>query len=143
MGVLIAFNLACKYSIQKVVTVDTPIYYWNTRQVFNNIMSDIKTNRRSFISKYLFSKIMIPWTSLIQFLILLRRTKQKVKCIECPILIIQSENDDTVRIKSAQYIYDHVSTDSKSIKYFKKGGHVIFRSSTADKVMTSIGEFLQ
>src|SRR5690554_6482409 len=33
MGGLIAFNLACKYDIKAIVTINTPIFYWNLFQV--------------------------------------------------------------------------------------------------------------
>lgn len=42
MGGLIAVNLANKYDIKAIVTINTPIYYWNIYRVFLNICDDFK-----------------------------------------------------------------------------------------------------
>lgn len=71
---------------------------------------------------------------MIQFLLLLQQTKQKIVKINCPILVIQAEDDDTVRKKSVQYIIEHVSSNSKRSRYFREGGHLILLSKTAEQV---------
>lgn len=43
MGGLIAFNLAHKHNIKGIVTINTPIFYWNVYQVFLNLIHDKKT----------------------------------------------------------------------------------------------------
>jgi carboxylesterase len=80
---------------------------------------------------------------MIQFLLLLHKTKAKLEEINCPILIIQAEDDDTVRRKSVDYINNHVSSDSKTIRYFHEGGHLILLSPVAEQVMACIRDFLQ
>lgn len=34
MGGLIAVNLACKYNIKAIITINTPIYYWNLKEFY-------------------------------------------------------------------------------------------------------------
>ena len=36
MGGMIAVHLACKYSIYTIVTINTPIYYWNILRYYIN-----------------------------------------------------------------------------------------------------------
>lgn len=143
MGGLIAFDLACKYQISNIVSINTPIFYWNISQIFFNIINDIKSKDYKYIKKYLQAKNDSPLLSIIQFLLLLHRTKPKLVGVKCPILIIQSEDDDTVRRKSVDYINKHVSSADKNIRYFPEGGHFILESPAASMVRSCVEEFLQ
>jgi len=42
MGGLIAFNLAIKHDIYKMVTLSAPIYHWDLKRMVTNIINDIK-----------------------------------------------------------------------------------------------------
>lgn len=143
MGGLIAFNLACKHNIKVIVTINTPIFYWNIYQVFLNLLDDMKKMKCNHIKRYLKAKNNSPFLDMIQFQLLLHKTKSKLKKINCPILIIQAEDDDTVRRKSVDYIDRHVSSVRKKIRYFHKGGHLILLSPMAEQVMLCVEDFLQ
>lgn len=143
MGGLIAFNLACKHNIKVIVTINTPIFYWNIYQVFLNLVDDMKNKQCNHIKRYLQAKNNSPFLAMIQFLLLLHQTKPKLEKINCPILIIQAEDDDTVRRKSVDYINKHVSSDRKKIRYFHEGGHLILLSPMAEQVLLCIGDFIK
>jgi carboxylesterase len=143
MGGLIAFNLACKHNIKGIVTINTPIFYLNIYRVFLNIMDDMKNKKCNHIRRYLQAKNDSPFYAMLQFLLLLRQTKPNLKKINCPLLIIQAEDDDTVRRKSVDYINKHVSSDKKTIRYFQEGGHLILLSPMAEQVMSCVRDFLQ
>ena len=142
MGGLIAFNLACAHDVKAVVTINTPIYYWNIWQVLKNLADDVKNKRLSHAKRYLRAKKNSPLRSMTQFLLLLHKTKQKLRDITCPLLIIQAEDDDTVRRKSVDYINEHVSSESKTIRCFRDGGHLILLSQTAKQVMSCVEDFI-
>ncbi len=143
MGGLIAFNLASKYNIKGIVTINTPIYYWNMKQVTLNLADDIKNKKRENIRRYIQAKNNTPIYALIQFQLLLHKTKPKLEKITCPILMIQAEDDDTVRRKSVDYINMHVSSNDKTIRYFQEGGHLILLSPVAEKAIFCIEDFLR
>lgn len=142
MGGLIAVNLACKYDIESIVTINTPIYYWNLKRIFINIFNDIKNRRARYIRRYIEAKKAAPIISMINFLRLLNRTKERLSHIQCPFLIIQTKDDDTTKIKSANYIYDHIRSKDKEIKYYDKGGHLILLSINKEEVIKDIEVFL-
>ena len=143
MGGLIAFNLACNHNIKGIVTINTPIFYWNLYQVFNNLVDDMKKKRSNHIKRYLQAKNNSPFLAMIQFLLLLKQTKPRLKHVNCPILIIQAKDDDTVRRKSVDYMYKHVSSDRKEIRYFHEGGHLILLSPMAEQVMHCVEDFIE
>lgn len=143
MGGLIAFNLACQHNIKKIVTINTPIFFWNIVQVARNLAADVKNRKPDHFKRYWQAKTNSPLLAMIQFLRLLSKTKPKLGKISCPLLIIQAEDDDTVRTKSVQYIYDHVAAESKTVRYFPEGGHLILLSPTAGQVMLCVEEFIK
>lgn len=143
MGGLIAFNLGCKHNIKAIVTINTPIFYWNIYRVFLNLVDDIKNKKCNHIRRYLRAKNNSPFLAMVQFLLLLNHTKPKLESINCPILIVQAEDDDTVRRKSVDYINKHVSSVRKTIRYFHEGGHLILLSSMAEQVILCVDDFLQ
>ncbi|WP_407313072.1 alpha/beta hydrolase [Desulfosporosinus sp. SB140] len=142
MGGLIAFNLACKHDIKAIVTINTPIFYWNINRVLLNLLDDLKSKRYNHIKRYLQAKNNSPFLAMLQFLLLLHQTKPKLEKIYCPILTIQAEDDDTVKRKSVDYIHKHVSSDRKNIRYIDNGGHLILLSSMAGRVLLCVEDFL-
>jgi len=143
MGGLIAFNLALRHNVRGIVTINTPIFYWNLYRVFLNLADDVKKRKSEHIRRYLKAKDNSPLLSMFQFLVLLHHTKPELEKIDCPLLIIQAEDDDTVRKKSVDYISGHVSSERKTIQYFHDGGHLIFLSPVAGQVMSCVSDFLQ
>jgi len=143
MGGLIAVNLACKYDVKVLVTINTPIFYWNIPKVLFNLMDDVKNKRLNNVNRYLNAKKSSPLISMINFLLMLNKTKPKLKEINCPFLINQALDDDTVKVRSVDYIYNNISSESKKIKYYENGGHLILTNNAAQKVSADIEEFLK
>jgi len=143
MGGLIAANLAERHDLSSVVMINTPIYYWNIPQVISNLVDDLKGRKLENTRRYLQAKRNSPIPSMIQFLRLLRASKPKIREIGCPVLVIQARDDDTTRISSASYIYSHVGSDRKSLRYLKEGGHVVLNSSSCDVACELVLEFLE
>ena len=142
MGGLIAVNLACKYDIKTIVTINTPIYYWNLYRVGLNVLDDCKNRRTNNIKRYLKAKNASPAISMINFLRLLNSTKTKLADINCPVLILQTKDDDTTRLKSTNYIYDNIKSEEKRIILYEKGGHQVLLSPYKDKIIIDIEKFL-
>lgn len=142
MGGLIAVNLGLKHQIGGIVTINTPIYYWNIKRIMINIASDIVKRDLRNSRRYLKSSKQLPFTALLNFKLLLSKTKSKIKDLKCPIHIVQAINDDTVRKSSANYLFDNVGSEVKQLKFFDCSEHHILWSSDADKVSEHIIEFL-
>lgn len=142
MGGLIAINLGLKHQIGGIVTINTPIYYWNVKRIMINIASDIVKRDLRNSRRYLNSSKQLPFTALLNFKLLLSKTKSKIKDLKCPIYIIQAINDDTVRKSSANYLFNHVGSEVKQLKFFDCSEHHILWSSDADKATEHIIEFL-
>lgn len=138
MGGLIAVQLYKKHKFSNLITINTPIYYWDIKRIVKNMFSDFKT----YSKKYFTVSTNKPIRSLLQFQRLLSETKPFFKDIDCNCLVIQTQDDDTVHAKSAEYIYKHISGD-KSIFKPSLGGHFVFISDNKTEVIEKIEIFIK
>ena len=69
--------------------------------------------------------------------------KDQVDEVFDPILVIQAENDNMIDPQSANYIYDHVDSDDKDIKWYSQSGHVITIDKEKEQVFEDIYQFLE
>lgn len=141
MGGLIAANLAIKYKIEAMITLNTPIYYWDKRKIFKSIINDIKTRSFEKTKGYINSSFNIPFTALYNFSALLKMTKPIFTKIRCPIFIGQGLLDETVQHRSADFIYEKVASNVKVIKHYKDASHLICHSPNKDELFEDIYKF--
>ena len=137
MGGLVAVNLCQDMDINRLILINTPVYYWDVKRIARNLVNDFK----KYSKKYFIASTDKPLPALLQFLKILRKTKPLFSCINCPIFIIQTLDDDTVNCKSADYIYRRVKGD-RVIKKYKEGGHLLFETDVAQDVCFEIGSFM-
>lgn len=142
MGGLLAFHLASNHPVRAIVTINTPIYYWNLRQVLRNLDEDRRKRSLANTRRYLEAKKSSPIPSMVQFLKLLQRTKKELPDVSCPLLVIQAEDDDTVRRRSVDYISRHTASKEVSTRFFPEGGHVILLSPQAPEVISLVSGFV-
>jgi len=142
MGGLIAINLGLKHTIGGIVTVNTPIFYLNIRGAFLNsanvlIRRDFKTLRRN-----LKASRALPFSSLLNFILLVKATKPQIEGLSCPIFVVQAINDPTVRKSSAHYIFQRTGSQTKQLKFYNSSEHLILLSQEGELVIKHITEFI-
>lgn len=142
MGGLIAVNLAFRYKVDGIITLNTPIHYWDFKRILLNISQDIYNKKPTNTRRYIKSSLDKPLSSLINFKILLIKTKPLLREVKCPVFIAQALEDDTVQKRSAEYIYKNISSQNRFIKYYEGSGHLICLSGICNKVFYDIVEFI-
>ncbi|MGE5473972.1 MAG: alpha/beta hydrolase [Ignavibacteriales bacterium] len=142
MGGLIAMNLVQVHKIDGIITLNTPIYHWDMKRISKNVVNDIKIKNYKNIKYYFRSAVGIPFSALINFKLLLLKTKPLLKNIICPIFITQGLLDDTARWKSADYIYKNIPSDIKDIKYYNNTDHIICHSTDNNELFNDIEKFI-
>lgn len=143
MGGLISFQLAVKCKVDAIVTLNAPIYFWDFKRVGINILQDFKDRKPDNFRRYIKSSVGLPFNALINFRILLAKTKPILNLIVCPVFIVQGLEDDTVRQKSAKYIFYHIASKHKKLKFYKNADHVILWSRAANVVIWDVVKFLE
>ena len=143
MGGLIAFQIALNNRADAVITLNTPIYYWDLKRVAINIAEDIRLGKLDNVRRYIDSSRKLPLIALLNFRLLLARTKPILKEIKCPVFAAQALEDDTVRKNSVNYIYEHIGSQHKKLEFYENSGHLILWSKCADRVMKDVNDFLR
>jgi carboxylesterase len=138
MGGLIAVQIYQKYRLDRLITINTPIYIWDISRAVQNLRSNFRKNAR----RYLANGFNMSITATAQFLRLLSVTKPQFHSIECPCLIFQAQDDDTVHHRSADFILDSVCGDKHLIR-LASGGHNVLLSDSIDRIAPSVLEFIE
>lgn len=142
MGGLIAANLALKHRVSGIATLSAPIYYWDIKRIFANIINNLKTRNYVNIQYYTKSAFTIPLSALINFRVLLYRSKPIFRQITCPIFVAQGMMDDTVQHRSAEYIFNSAASSVKRKKYYQNANHLICHSSDKEALFEDIFRFI-
>lgn len=74
---------------------------------------------------------------------LINDVKNHIDHIYTPTLVIQAEDDQMINTASASYIYDHVESDEKELKWYEDAGHAITLGPKKDNVHEDIYQFLE
>lgn len=143
MGGLIALNLAVQYDVQGVVTLNSPVYYWDIKRIMLNLLEDLKARKFDNTGRYFQSGAKFPLSAMINFRILLSKTKGVMKMVHCPVFIAQALEDDTVRKSSAAYLQRNIASPNKTLKYYPNAGHLILSSQVSAQVIQDVAEFIQ
>ena len=143
MGGLIGMQLALKYEVDGLITINTPIYYWDVKKIMANIVHDIKSRDYSNIRRYLKPSNRLPIKALWNFQKLLTRTKAIVPLIKVPMMVAQAIDDDVVQHRSAGYLYRNVGSDNKQLATYARGGHVILLSDMCGAITKDVLTFLE
>ncbi|WP_168188736.1 alpha/beta hydrolase [Thermoflavimicrobium daqui] len=62
--------------------------------------------------------------------------------VNVPALIIQSRHDETVKPESANYIYNHISSEKKSLSWYEKSCHIITLDKERGKLFQEVEQFI-
>jgi len=138
MGGLIAVQLYQQHRFDRLVTVNTPVYVWNIPRAARNLRSDFLAHAR----RYLANGAKMSMAATAQFLRLLSATKPLFQSVQCPCLIFQAQDDDTVHPRSAEFIRDSAGGESRLVR-IASGGHHILLTDGIGEVAPRIVEFIE
>jgi carboxylesterase len=134
MGGLLAFQLAARYPVAWLFTINTPYYYWDVRQALRNLSGDFQAH----FPRYVRGATRIPLASMLQFRRLLAETKRILPGITCPYAILQGQLDDTVQAVSAEHLRNAVGSRNVTVDLFPRSGHLLLHGPEADEAIALI-----
>lgn len=143
MGGLLAMQFAKCKEIEKIIFINTPIYFWNIKVIAKDVAKCFKNKNFKPLKYYSNSVSNISIKSGIDFLKLLNTSKKIDAKIKQPALVLQCENDESVKPKSAEFI-KHRLCQNATVKYFDNGRHQIFEDlKLRDKATKEVYCFLK
>lgn len=149
MGGLLTLKLALRYPIQAMATLSSPIFTRNKNIKYTRYLKWImpyarRTRQKApHIEKHLRPYDRTPLASLEQLYRLIESTKQDLPNIQTPIFIAQGGSDETVDPSSADYIYEHIGSNYKKLRYYPRSTHIITRDYDYPRVNSDIASFFE
>ena len=144
MGGLICAQLAGIPHVDKLVFVNTPIYFWNIKAIAIDIIGGLIKRQFERITYYTKSISRVSTKSSIDFLHILFASKPMFAQVYKPSLILQCKDDESVWPSSARYIKRKIG-ESALLRFYSGGGHQLFSDRAAgirDSACEDIHQFL-
>jgi carboxylesterase len=149
MGGSLALHLAAHYEVEGIVALAPglllknkfsflshflyPLYPYSKKWLGPDIQAEVKT--------ITYDKI--PVKSISELLRLFKHLRDDLIDINAPLLIIHANKDHVISSKSAQKIYQNVSSKNKRILCLKKSYHIITLDIEKEKVFRETINFLK
>jgi len=124
--------------VKRYTTKDYGKYYPNRKEAFFDIADD-----RALEGRIAYKKA--PLRALASALELIKIVKKEIKKVNIPTLIMHSLKDNTIKPKSARFVYNQLSTpaERKKLVYLKNSGHVITVDFDKELVFKEIYNFIR
>lgn len=124
--------------VKRYTTKDYSKYYPKRKKAFFDIADD-----RALEGRIAYKKA--PLRALASALSLIKIVKKEIRKIKLPALIMHSLKDNTIKPKSAVFVYNQISTQAerKKLVYLKNSGHVITVDFDKELVFKEIYSFIR
>lgn len=143
MGGLLSFQVAKKYKVKGVITLNTPIYVGNFLIYLKKFIYNLVRLKFYKLTAFYKSIKRFPICAYLNFNKLLKETKKILPEIQCDILINQAIHDEVVRHKSANFLHDQINSKNKKLMFYKKSNHLIFQSEVAQDVIIDLVKYIE
>lgn len=142
MGGLLAFQLAHKYKPKCIVSMSTPIYCIDFKNLKDDLLLSIRTSNHQRLKEYFFS-CFTPMVANLNFRILLHHSKRLLPELNLPVMVVQGTKDAVVRAESARFIYHRIPSPQKSLCFYEKSNHLLHYSCEKDRIYDNIINFIK
>ena len=152
MGALLALRLAAIRRMSHVVSVAAPFFIREERGV--KLLPPREKSKGMFLPKKqprlpgiparcLVGYAVMPLVSVHELLSVIQSAKEALPKVAAPLLAIQGDRDHTVAPESAEYIYEHISSEEKEIYWLEDMGHLLPIEEGRELVFERAAAFLQ
>lgn len=119
-------------------------FYYNYPECDPHGIKNLKT--RNIIKKLLAKGDVgmndFPMSAIYELIKLSKYIRNKLKGFNCPILLIHSMEDDLTSVKSANIVYDNISSKDKDLIVLKDSYHMVLYDNEKEFVMQKAIEFI-
>ncbi|MBO8173297.1 MAG: alpha/beta fold hydrolase [Bacillaceae bacterium] len=149
MGGLLALNLAYNYEIRGVVSMCAPVFLKDPRIHLTPILqkfmtySDRDEKKQPHIEKEIFPYERTPIACIASLYQFIRIVKKRIPQITTPVLVAQGRKDETVRPRSARYIYNKIGSPIKEIKWYENSSHIITLDDEKGELFEDVRVFME
>ncbi len=148
MGGLIAFYLANRYHAAGIVSMCTPMYLAHFGARLAPLVSwfypihKAPRPRNTEIMQYLGGYEETPVRAVKSLNRLIRFVRDELNEIHIPVLVQQARKDLTVLPESAEFIYEHLGSTIKDLKWYERSGHMLSIDTDRKEVWGDVLSFI-
>ncbi len=142
MGGLLTFPLAHKYKPKCIVTMSTPIYCIDFKNLMEDLLLKIRTRDVQRLKEYFYS-CFTPMVANLNFRILLHHSKRLIPQLNMPAMVVQGQKDPVVKAKSARFIYNKIPSNQKELYFYEYSTHQLHYSSEKEAIYDNIIRFVK
>ncbi len=150
MGGIISLLLAPTLGAASVTTINAPQLVWDRRARLAHLYrgskridhGDAPVPASPDMRKYQQQYGGTPIGTVAELGDLMKAARRNLGRVTCPALIIQSRTDETVNPKSAEIIYDGISSSQKGLVWLENSRHVAVLDNERDVIKDAIVEHL-
>lgn len=149
LGGVLGLDLAASKRIKGIVPMCTPMFFDNKTQLTKGFQSFARQYKQfqqldEETIKQQVDNLMEQSKPLFQRLApFIDEVSQKIDQIYAPAFIVQAVKDEMINPESADYIYNHIGSEEKNIKWYKESSHVITMDKEKDQLHEDIFAFLE
>ncbi|HLR09438.1 MAG TPA: alpha/beta fold hydrolase [Bacillota bacterium] len=149
LGGVLGLKLAYSENIKAVIPMCTPMFFDNETQLTKGFRAFAKEYKQleqkdaATIDEEIDALMNRSGDLFKDIRELIQDVNEHIDTIYTPTMVIQAEKDEMINPSSATYIYDHVETDVKDIKWYEKSGHVITMGPEKERLHNDIFRFLE
>jgi len=135
--------------VDKLVSLSTPIFIADKRldmlpvyRIFHDFIPKKRKIYADIEPKYSVGYAATPLSSLSSLLNLIEHVDSLLPTVQVPLLIVQGRLDHTVQPRSAEYLYDMIASNEKTLLWLEKSGHLVTIDIEREQVFKKISAFL-
>lgn len=149
LGGVLGLKLAYSAKIKAVIPMCTPMFFDNEQQLIAGFKAFAKQYKQlekkdvQTIDREMEALLEIAPNVFREVETFVANVKNHVDTVYTPTMVVQARKDEMINPDSATYIYEHVETDHKLIKWYEESGHVITLDKERDQLHEDIYAFLE
>lgn len=149
LGGALGLKLANRQKVQGIITMCSPVYFENIEQLtsgfrfFAKQYKQFEKKNEATIEAELKTLMDRSTPMFADIEAFFKEVTEVIDSVYAPALVVQGEKDQMVNPQSAQYIYDHLASNDKTIKWYKESGHVITMDKEKDLLHEDVYMFLE
>ncbi len=149
IGGALGLKLATKYDVKAVIPMCAPAYFDNEKQLMDAYLNFTRQFKQfekkdEITIKKEVNLIQDNSSKLFKEIeMFVNEVNGIIKDIKVPTFVVQARHDEIINPESANFIYDHVSTDEKQIKWYENSTHLITFGKEKNILHEDIYNFLE
>lgn len=148
LGGVFSLKVGAEFPVKGIVSMSAPAQEKNTEDLYKRVINYARGFKKfegkdeEQIAREMMAFEQTPMKSLKNLQQLILETRDQIHSITSPIAVLQGRLDDPLYHESAQYIFTHVASSEKQIKWYEHSGHLLTLDKEREQVFEDVYQFL-